>query len=313
MMKIIKKIVLALIAVFILAFAGAYFYFDRKFTPPDNYLEVSGSTENLLFRWGLEEQNSHAAILLPVTIIGIDKTFYMQLDSGSPITVFYKNSIESIQKKYSGKFVLKSKQDEVSLVFKLKNMTVSSESFRLLDYGNAVDFEDSAAENIIGTIGTDLFEKRKVVKDFKSSKLSFVEKIDDKKLLPFEFKKRKIILPATIDNQKLKLLYDSGTSGYELIVNKSQWKLYKNKNGKLKIEKGNSWGTVLSVFTTPANKIVEFGSLKLPLSEITYIKGTSQMQNFLMKRSGMQGMLGNKLFLNHKFTLDCQNKKFKIE
>lgn len=312
-MQIIKKIVLAFIAVFILTLVGAYFYFERKFTPPDNYLEVSGSIENFRFKWISEEQNSHAAVLLPVTIKGVEKTFYMQLDSGSPITVFYKKSLESIQKKYSGKFILNQKQDEISLVFKLKNMTVSSEIFQLLDYGNDVDFEDSTAENIIGTIGTDLFEKRKVVMDFKNNTISFLEKIKTKNLIPFEFKKRRIIFPAIIKNQNLKLLYDSGTSGYELIVNKEQWNLYKNKVGKIKKEKGNSWGTVLSVFSAPANKIIEFGNVNLPLSEITYIEGTSEMQKILMKRSGMQGMIGNKLLLNHKLILDCQNKRFKIE
>jgi len=60
-------------------------------------------------------------------------------------------------------------------------------------------------------------------------------------------------------------------------------------------------------------KNIKIGNLQRQLSEVTYITGTSQLQNFLMKQSGMQGMIGNKLFLNHKLILDCKNEKFKIE
>lgn len=313
MMKIIKKIVLAFLAFFTLALAGAYLYFDRKFTPPENYLEVSGNTENITFEWSSDQENNYAAVLLPVKLKGIDKTFYMQLDSGSPITVFYKKSLESIQGKFPKQLIFNKTRKEISLAFNLKNMTVSSESFELLDYGNDIDFENPETENIIGTIGTDLFEKRKVTIDFKNRRISFSEKLDDLGFSTFEFKKRKIIFPAIIDNQKMKLLYDSGTSGYELIVNKEQWTLYRSKNSKTKKEKGNSWGNELSVFTASANKFVQFGNLNLQLSEITYIEGTSELQQILMKRSGMQGMMGNKLFLNHKLILDCKNQKFKIE
>lgn len=58
---------------------------------------------------------------------------------------------------------------------------------------------------------------------------------------------------------------------------------------------------------------IRFGSKTLPLSEVTYIEGTSKAQNFLMKFSGMQGMIGNKLFLNRKMILDCRNQMYKIE
>jgi hypothetical protein len=32
-----------------------------------------------------------------------------------------------------------------------------------------------------------------------------------------------------------------------------------------------------------------------------------------MKLSGMQGMIGNKLFLDQKIIIDCKNEKFKVE
>ncbi|MNE59390.1 hypothetical protein D3C80_1544780 [compost metagenome] len=108
-------------------------------------------------------------------------------------------------------------------------------------------------------------------------------------------------------------MYDSGTSGYELITTKEIWQQYRNKNSAVKTEKGNSWGNTLSVYSASAKKKIRFQKTTITLSEVTYIEGTSGLQQFLMKRSGMQGMMGNKLFLNHKLILDCRNEKFKLE
>ena len=130
---------------------------------------------------------------------------------------------------------------------------------------------------------------------------------------PFEFKKRKILIPSNIENEKLKLLYDSGTSGYELITTKEIWQQYRIKNSAVRMEKGNSWGNTLSVYSASAKNKIQFGKVILDLSEVTHIEGTSDLQKFLMKRSGMQGMIGNKLFLQHKLILDCNNGKFKLE
>lgn len=312
-MKIIKKIVLAFSAFIILSLLAGYFYFDKKFSPPDNYLNVHGSVENVPIKWVSDGENPYAALLLPIHIKGYKETFYMQLDFGSPITLFYKNSLQSIEEKYPKQIHFDKTVKEMRLDFKIENLTVCSEKFQLLDYGKKVDFTSVNSVNIIGTIGTDLLEKRTVVLDFVYHSCSFNESNIKNKASEFEFKKRKLLFPAKIDNQNLKLLYDSGTSGYELIVNKEEWQKYKVKNSKLKIEKGNSWGNILRVISASANEKMQFGKTELKISEVTYIEGISKMQTFLMKRSGMQGMIGNKLFLNHKLSIDCKNERFKLE
>ncbi|KOP36980.1 MULTISPECIES: hypothetical protein [unclassified Flavobacterium] len=309
-MKIIKKIVLAFVALIVLSLIGGYFYFDRKFSPPENYLKVSGNAENASVKWVSDEGNPYAALLLPVELKGIKKTFYMQLDFGSPITVFYKKSLQSVQEKFPSQIDFK---EDVSLNFKVKNLSISSKKFQLLDYGKKADLDNPNSVNIIGTIGTDLLEKRIVSLNFINNTCSFTENEIENGFTKFEFKKRKLLFPAKIENQDLKLLYDSGTSGYELIINKEEWQKYKLKNSKLKVEKGNSWGNVLTVISASANKKMQFGDTQLKISEVTYIEGVSKMQTFLMKRSGMQGMIGNKIFLNHKLIIDCKNERFKVE
>lgn len=312
-MKIFKKIAIVSLVIILLFLLGGYFYFQKKFTPPENYLTVSGTAENIQMKWISSNENANSALLFPIKINGINQTFYMQFDSGSPITVFYKNSLKSISEKYPNQLHFNSKKNQIATHFKIGKLNVISSNFEVLNYGNKVDFEDPNAQNIIGTVGTDLLEKRITVLDFKQNQFSFINQIKENNFTDFEFKKRKILISAKVEKENLKLLYNSGTSGYELITTKEVWKKYKIENSKLKTEKGNSWGNTLSVFTASAKKQIQFGNLNLKLSEVTYIEGTSEMQKFLMKRSGMQGMIGNKLFLNHKLILDCKNEKFKLE
>lgn len=312
-MKLFKKIAVGFLVIIVLFLLGGYFYFQKKFTPPENYLKVSGIAENIPIKWISSIENAHSALLLPIKIDGINKTLYMQFDSGSPTTVFYKKSLESIAEQFKNQIKIDLENNQISTNFTMGKMNVSSNIFEVLNYGEKVSFEDSKAENIIGTVGTDLLEKRITVLDFKNNQCSFTEKIKEDDFTDFEFKKRKILIPSIIENKKLKLLYDSGTSGYELITTKEIWQKYRIQNSVIKTEKGNSWGNTLSVYSASAKKKIQFQKVLLNLSEVTYIEGTSDLQKFLMKRSGMQGMIGNKLFLNHKLILDCKNEKFKLE
>lgn len=312
-MKIFRKIVLAFLGLLILVVIGGYFYFDAKFSPPENSLSVSGCSDNIPIKWVSDNGNPHAVLLLPVKIKGIEKEVYMQLDFGSPSTVFYKKALQSLHGKFPEKFILDINSDQIALDFQLQNLKIASQNFKLLEYGNPLNFEDPKAENCIGTIGTDLLEKRIIALDFKNDLCSFSQNSKEKDFTNFEFKKRRILLPAQLGNESLKLLYDSGTSGYELITNEEHWRKIRIPNRSIKKEKGNSWGNSLTVISAPATQKIKIGNFQRQLSEVTYITGTSQIQNFLMKRSGMQGMIGNKLFLNHKLTLDCKNEKFKVE
>ena len=312
-MKLFKKIAVVFLASIVLFLFGGYLYFRHKFSPPENYLKVSGIAENIPVKWISSNENPHSALLLPIKIDGINQTFFMQFDSGSSTTVFYKKSLESIAKKFQNQLKIDTKKNEISSSFSIGNMKIVSNTFEVLNYGEEISFDNPNAENSIGTIGTDLLEKRVTVLDFKNNQCSFIEKIQENDFSDFEFKKRKILIPSIIENENLKLLYDSGTSGYELITTKEIWQQYRLRNSAVKTEKGNSWGNTLHVYSASAKKKIQFDKLTLNLSEVTYIEGTSDLQKFLMKRSGMQGMIGNKLFLNHKLILDCKNEKFRLE
>ena len=313
-MKIFRKIMLVLLAIVVISSIGGYFYFNNKFTPSENYLTVLGTSGKIPFKWVFDETNPNTALLLPVKLKGVTQIFYMQLDFGSPTTLFYSKAINSIQSQYPGAAHFKNDKKTIALEFNLGNMAISSHSFKTLNYGKTVEWKPKAV-NIIGTIGTDLLEKRLITLRFNKNYCSFTNNNRLREGTSFNFEKRRILFPAKIGNKNLKLLYDSGTSGYELITGRKEWENYRLKKTetKTKIENGNSWGKTLTIVTAPSNKKIVIGKLEFKLSEVTYIKGTSKIQNLLMKFSGMQGMIGNKLFLNNTIIIDCKNEKFKIE
>jgi hypothetical protein len=312
-MKTIKKILLGLLVISALASFRWHHNFDQLSTPAESNLTVSGISGNIGIKWVEIGNNPHGALLLPVQIKGIKKTFYMQLDLGSPSTILYKKSLQSIPPELLDGVPFNKNANHIAMNLILKRMKISSKSFRVLDYGDKLDLENPKAVNIIGTIGTDLLEKRIIILDFRNRRCSFTDKVKENGFTPFEFKQRRILIPAKIENENVKVMYDSGASGYQLITSKEIWENYRIPTGKLLSEKVNSWGDTLSAISAPANKQIHFGATKLRLSEVTYIEGASALNISMMTRSGMQGMIGNKLFLKNRIVLDCKNQMFKIE
>ena len=147
-MKIFKKILLAFTAIIVLSAIGGYIYFNKKFTPPENYIQVKGTSEEIPMKWISDESNPNVALLLPVKLEGISQEFYMQLDFGSPITVFYSNALNSIQLKFSRQISFQNDSQLISLKFYLAQMEISSDKFKILKYGETIDCEPEAV-NII--------------------------------------------------------------------------------------------------------------------------------------------------------------------
>lgn len=315
-MKVIKKICLVLSVFLLVGSVAGYFYFDRKFTPLPNSLLVKGEVEHLPIAWESNEVSPMAALLLPVRLAGIPDTFYMQLDFGSPLTLFYCTPLTAIQQKYPGKAELSPGSPVLKSDFHLGNMHVTSGDFKILNYGEDIDWRTTGRRYIIGTIGTDLLEKRVTIMDFRNNTCSFFGGIPSREsgrpFETFEFNKRRILLPAKIGEEEVTLLYDSGTSAFELVTSKSNWERYKKENAKAQIDEANSWGNSLQTFTAESNKELTFGRTRVPLRNVTYIEGTSFLQQMLMRFSGMEGMTGNQLFKDRVVILDCASRRFAV-
>ncbi len=302
-MKIVKKIVLGFLVLFILSSIGGYIYFDQKFTPEQNYLKIQNESGPVSIKWMGAQKN---VLLLPIHFEGDPENYYLQFDTGSPYTVFYSKSIDNISQ-------IVKKGTLAKTDFFIGQTKIGSDQFKIYELGN--DIKNDSIK-IIGTIGADILENRKTLINFKESYISFnLTKVPaqiENKLVDFEFKKRKIIIKGLLKGKQEEFLFDSGTSAYELLTNKKVWHKLKLPMGKTIIEKSQSWERVLTTYTTNCNQNIIFNNQKLPLKNVTYVEGYSQTQYALMKFSGMTGMLGNKIFLNKCLYFDCTQNKMGI-
>lgn len=305
-MKKFKKTLLFIVLFLITTSVLGYFYFDQKFTPDKNYLNIKNESEKILIKWDNEKQS----MFLPIKIQGDTTTYFMQFDTGSHYTIFYEKSIKNILKI---KFDSKNKTCETQ--FSLGNTQVFSNNFKTIDYGEKINASDSI--KLIGTIGSDILEVSKTLINFRENYIVFnlnkTPKNFNNKLFDFKFKKRRIIIPAELNNKQENFLYDSGSSAFELITNKEIWENLKTPQSKIKIESGNSWGNILKTYTAESNNFILFNKTKIPLKEVTHIEGYSIIQYSLMKFSGMSGMLGNKIFLKNSVFIDTKENKMGID
>ncbi|WP_130736350.1 hypothetical protein [Flavobacterium sp. J27] len=301
-MKLIKKILLSIFFLFVITLVVGYFYFDNKFTPDANYLSVKNESGKIPIEWTSKDKK---ALLLPIHFQNDTTTYFLQFDTGSPYTLFYKNAILNIS-------AITREEKIASSTFKIGQCEVSSNTFKMINFR-----EQDKNSKLIGTLGADILEDRKTLIDFKNNSLYLNVKEAPKKnedqLFDFKFKKRKIIIPAILDNQNENFLYDTGTSGYELLTTRENWEKLKLPNSIVTTEKGKSWDNVLTTYSARANQRIIFRQHSLALTEVTYVHGFSKTQYYLMKFSGMSGMLGNKIFLEHSIFIDCQELKIGIE
>ncbi len=309
-MKVLKKSLIVITSLIFISSVAGYFYFDKKFTPKSNSLTVSGESNAIPIYWKESSSSKISALLLKIKIKGIDDDFYMQFDTGSPNTIFYKSSLDSIQKLY-GIAVFNEDSSKTKLNFSLGKMDIKSDDF--LVYNVKKDWTHKDSIKIVGTLGTDIMELRTTKFDFIKNQISF----DNTKLKEsnsdLKFQKRRILIPVTVSEKKVNVIYDSGTSGFEYITSKDIWERLKTANKDIDLTESNSMGRILKTYTTESNSAINFQNQVINLKEVTYIEGYSSFQYLMMKFTGMGGMLGNKLLIDKIVTFDCKNEKYSIE
>ncbi|SMG37783.1 hypothetical protein SAMN05661096_02479 [Marivirga sericea] len=309
-----RKFVLILAVIILITSVSGYFYFDKKFTPPENNLEVSEDQDTLDIQWVSNEDTEFAALLVPVNIEGVPNTFYLQFDLGAHSTLFHEKALSSISEKYPF-FDSSSFDNNNPFRFNLGMVSVSIPKVRRLNYGQEINWKGSDV-NIIGTLGADILEHKVVLMDFKKNCIglrnTFPTEIPMESIQDFEFTKRKVMLQGQINSERTKFFYDSGSSAFELITDKDQWENLALFGAVEKVYQANSWGSKLDVHNIASDAVITFGLQEIPLSKVTYIEGTSLIQNVLMYFSGMGGMIGNKLFIGKVLILDAKNQKFAV-
>lgn len=287
-----------------------------------NQLIFPAGNHTLPFQWKRDSLygrwEPHTALLIPVTIPGCPKTCYMQFDTGSPYSLFYRDKLQAIHRRYPATTALRNLDDSLfNYHFKAGPLNITARQIAVHSFDSSgIDWKNSRTPIIIGTLGTDLIDNKVVVMDYPRKQLHIGDSLPTafkkSEPTPFLYAMRRILLPATIGGKKTLLYFDSGSSAFELLTDKATClKLAADSSQPLQYPV-QSWGKTLTAYTVSTPDSIILAGHTIPIRHATWIEGARKSQVNQMMKMGIGGMTGNKLFIGNILVLDTRNKQFRL-
>lgn len=318
-------ILLGLGAFLLLSFSLGTAYFSSKFFKDiPNYLSIEEEDILVNFSWSEGQYGDylepHDIIKVPVRIKGVPHQFYMQFDTGAPSSIVYGNTINSLIELGFDIPLITNENHQHLQNFELfiDDNLVRAERMNVLnDYGKSFNPTDSTQTIKIGTIGADFLENKISIIDFKNETISLSKNrpewlADLGSFTPFEFKGRRIMLPAEMDGKTRKLFYDSGSSAFSFITTKNRCEDMASENSEEIRYEANSWGSSVPICHMTTEKKIKFGETNLDVRRVSYIDMYTPIQSMMAPFSKVDGWLGNKTFTESKLVLDTKEMEFMV-
>jgi hypothetical protein len=184
------------------------------------------------------------------------------------------------------------------------------------NYGDSLTTDSVETPNVkhIGTIAPDLFKNKILIINYPHKKFCIVDKLSSKyqKSSFVEYKERdgRIFVPFLINGQLQDLLFDTGSSIFELLTTEQNAISISEpiNSDSLKI---SSWGNYYMVYGKKVKSDIKIGNKELTKATVYYdkIKKLDQFYN----DENIWGITGNAYFLNNIIIIDYKNKKFGVK
>jgi hypothetical protein len=275
-------------------------------------LSIPAGNHTIPFRWE-GKAGSFNALLLPVTLPGCPKTFYMQFDLGSSYTLFYGNKIRAIRSRYPEVPGEDSTAHIASLSFLLEKLAVKGSGILVRSFDSSGINWSLGSVEIIGTIGSDLIADRPTLIDYPGGAIRLgYEAGASTAYRDLVWVQGNILLPAVIRGKKTMLHFDTGSSAFALLTDKATCSELALPGAPVQEQQSRSWDRVLKAYTVATGDSIALGGKLLPLGTASYIEGASAAQIEGMKRMGIGGMTGNRLFLCQRLLLDTKRRRFAL-
>jgi hypothetical protein len=267
------------------------------------------------------------AIFIPVAIDNMHHKFVMQFDLGADHTVIYENPVKPY---FHRKDNLESKRD-TSLSFfwnNTKNYTFRNVGLKLdkVSFGNRnigclKDYGQKRRRvsllaffaKMAGTIGTDIFQDKILIIDYPNKRICAVNELPGNysaaSFIPFKIKYGHIILTFTIGGKEEDVLFDTGSSIFELATTEKN-ALPISDNEVIDSIEAPSWGKTIKMYGRKTNAEIKLGQKTLIPATVYYdtINKTGKMDEAL----NTWGITGNSYFLNNVVIIDWKNKRFGV-
>lgn len=311
----VKKVLLTVIALIIISAVAGTFYFKNLMKAPANLLQVKGSSASVSISWTKNEYSDRAAMLVPVRIGEIPDTLYMQFDIGAIRSVLYNRPLADLAQRYPD--VVQADIPYLnSFDVQLDKFHLTYDSVKNINFGRPIEWNNKEAKIIIGTLGADFLERTKTILDFRHSTAFFFKEVPDSirtmEKAKFEFKERRVLIPAVVDGDQKKLMWDTGASSYDLITSKDNFHELAANPKDVIVHETNQLDRKLKVYSAKSNKKMTIGNGELLLNSVTYVEGFPWYIHAAFYFSGMEGMIGNNLFRDKLIYLDAEYEEFLV-
>lgn len=325
MLKYLKYTLVVIVVLIVIAgFIGTRKFNNYLFAERTNLMTYTSETKPIAFDWANDSIGNHyetqVAMIIPLRLEGLSHKFYMQFDTGSPYTIIYENDLKSLKALgLEFEIITEGEAQYLSeMAFELGGNQIKATMIKILkNYGSTFNENDTIGRIKIGTIGSDLLEDRVTAIDFENQQISISDQrppwmtsLSD--FQPFDFKGRRIMLPAIVDGKKLELLYDSGCSAFGIITTRNRFKRYTDEDTKV-IEYGaSSWGSSIPIRHKATNQAIDFGHSQLNMERASYVDMYAWTQRFVTPFTRIGGWLGNRPFGESILILDTQKNEFMV-
>lgn len=287
-------------------------------------LRVDPVSTPITFTWSSarigDRVEPHHAMLIPVRLNAIEKTFYMQFDLGAQSTLFYRAKMDSIRERFPE--VSYSSRGESLVLAPLKlnagGMQVTSDGSRVIELKSAqpVNWSPEAVE-VIGTFGADLIADRIMIIDYPGKTIRLTDSLPADvaakvTLVPMSFQSRRIFLEGKINGDARRIIYDTGSSAFEMLTDEGSWKKLARAGAPVETYDVKSWNDTLTTHSVATDATIEIGGVVLPLKRVTRVDGVGLFTQLAIRAMGVGGMTGNKLFIDRTIVLDTQKQLFGV-
>lgn len=268
------------------------------------------------------------SILIPFQIDNLPYKFNAQFDLGAVTTMLYGNSISPFLKLNPS---LNSKIDTSSQVLiqgqknpllkdvelKLDNMSFGKRNIALFKgYGDTLTIDSINTNTVkhIGTIAPDLFKDHILIIDYPNKRIALTEELpksfNKATFQKMEVHNGRIKIPFTVADSTHNVMFDTGSSIFELITDEENLKRIAKPNSPvLDSLQISSWGQYHYVNSRAINNL-KVGSKSFPNAKVYLWKGRDYLQ--FNKKENIIGATGNALFLNNTIIIDYKTKRFGI-
>ncbi len=290
-------------------------------------------TDWIVFKWYGDSIDGryfpNLSIDLPLKIDGIDKQFNAQFDLGANVSMVYGNSFAPFFQLYpelnnqvdttKTGWINSVKYPYLRTKFSLGSYKVKNYGLVLYkNFGEVLSIEDAKKYDdiSIGTIGSDIFQNKVLVIDYPHSRLKILDSLPQniqKNVLYEDCRfddEGKILIPISVNGKKNNLLFDTGSSMFDLVTTSEQWKMITDQEKITDSLSVIAWGKNKKLYGSAINVPIVIAGKNIS-GKIAYMD-SDENQRIYFARNNIFGITGNSLFLQETIIIDYRDKKFGI-